>query len=120
MALRETVRSASFILLQGAPSTIPLQSLRQSIQDVPGVLAMHELHVWQLSESKIIASVHVWVDRSMDYMSVAANIREALHEAGVHSCTIQPEFHDHEGGDEHLKVCRHRSLTFVEVLMGLR
>jgi len=90
------VRSASFILLQGVPQTISLPDLHSSISDVKGVLAIHELHVWQLSESKIIASVHVWVSRKVDYMTVAAIIRKVLHEHGVHSSTIQPEFHADE------------------------
>lgn len=63
---------------------------------VDGVLNLHELHVWQLSESKIVASVHVLVDCSSGqtekYMNIAAEIRENLHSWGIHSSTIQPEF----------------------------
>jgi zinc transporter 1 len=32
------------------------------------------------------------VSRDVDYMSVADQIRKVLHEFGVHSSTIQPEF----------------------------
>ncbi|KAJ4486236.1 cation efflux protein [Lentinula aciculospora] len=86
------VRSASFILLQGVPSTISLDEVRSSILAVEGVLSLHELHVWQLSESKIVASVHVMTSRKHDFMPVAAKIREALHHHGIHSSTIQPEY----------------------------
>ncbi|KAN0065642.1 Zinc resistance conferring protein [Thecaphora frezii] len=90
------VKSASFILLQGVPTSVSLESVRQSIQDVDGVLNLHELHVWQLSESKIVASVHVLVDCSSNqnekYMEIAAEIRAELHSWGIHSSTIQPEF----------------------------
>jgi hypothetical protein len=86
------VKSASFILLQGVPTSITLEDLREDIRRVRGVTSLHELHVWQLSESKIIASVHVCVDRSVEYMKVAAAIREVLHDYNVHSCTIQPEY----------------------------
>jgi len=94
------VKSASFILLQGVPNSIELDSLRDDIRDVPGVLSLHELHVWQLSESKIVASVHVWVAKDVEYMNVAAQIRQVLHQYNVHSCTIQPEFQTIEGGEE--------------------
>ncbi len=87
-----TVRSASFILLQGVPSTISLDEVRESILDVDGVLSLHELHVWQLSETKIIASVHVLTSRDHDFMPVAAKIRKTLHHHGIHSSTIQPEY----------------------------
>lgn len=89
-------KSASYILLQGVPASVSLEAVRQSIQDVDGVLNLHELHVWQLSESKIVASVHVLVDCSSNqtekYMTIAAKIRANLHSWGIHSSTIQPEF----------------------------
>ncbi|KAJ6581916.1 cation efflux protein [Mycena capillaripes] len=87
------VRSASFVLLQGVPSTISLEQVRAAILAVEGVLGLHELHIWQLSESKNIASVHVLASRELDFMPIAAKIRKALHDHGIHSCTIQPEYY---------------------------
>ncbi|RDB28767.1 Zinc/cadmium resistance protein [Hypsizygus marmoreus] len=100
------VRSASFILLQGVPPTISLDGVRDSILEVEGVLSLHELHVWQLSESKIIASVHVLASRDHDFMPIAVKIRKALHHHGIHSSTIQPEYHHPATGtlEEVLKV----------------
>lgn len=88
------VRSASFILLQAVPSTISLDKIREDIGEVDGVWFVHELHVWQLSEDKIVASVHVDVDCDKEYKALAYKIREILHKHGVHSSTIQPEFYD--------------------------
>jgi zinc transporter 1 len=87
------VRSASFILLQGVPATISFEDVRSAILNVEGVLSLHELHIWQLSETKIVASVHVMASREHDFMPVASNIRKALHHHGIHSSTIQPEYH---------------------------
>ncbi|CAG8564484.1 5992_t:CDS:2, partial [Ambispora leptoticha] len=70
------VRSTSFILLQGVPSGIPIDDVREKILNTSGVLSVHELHIWQLSDTKLIASVHVKI----------------LHSYGIHSATIQPEF----------------------------
>jgi len=86
------VRSTSFILLQGVPSEVSLEDVRSAILDVEGVLSVHELHIWQLSETKIIASVHVTASRKVDFMPVASKIREILHQRGIHSSTIQPEY----------------------------
>ncbi|KAG1864124.1 cation efflux protein [Suillus subalutaceus] len=100
------VQSASFILLQGVPPAISLDEVRESILNVDGVLSVHELHVWQLSESKIVASVHVMASRNHDFMPVAAEIRKALHYHGIHSSTIQPEYHACNPNmfpDDHLK-----------------
>ncbi|KAJ7117612.1 cation efflux protein [Mycena epipterygia] len=95
------VRSASFVLLQGVPATISLDQVRSSILAVDGVLSLHELHIWQLSESKNIASVHVLASRDLDFMPIAAQIRKALHDHGIHSCTIQPEYY-RAGPPEHV------------------
>ncbi|KAJ7463413.1 cation efflux protein [Mycena galericulata] len=97
------VRSASFVLLQGVPATISLEQVRSSILDVEGVLSLHELHIWQLSESKNIASVHVLASRDSDFMPIAAKIRKALHDHGIHSCTIQPEYYRVGPSDDVLK-----------------
>lgn len=90
------VKSASFILLQGVPTTVPLETVRDNMLAVEGVLNVHELHIWQLSESKIVASVHVLVDCSDGqedrYMLIANQVRQCLHAWGIHSSTIQPEF----------------------------
>ncbi|KAJ7289119.1 cation efflux protein [Mycena rebaudengoi] len=97
------VRSASFVLLQGVPSTISLDSVRAAILEVDGVLSLHELHIWQLSESKNIASVHVLASRNLDFMPIAANIRKALHDHGIHSSTIQPEYYPRGPSEAMLK-----------------
>jgi len=77
--------------MQAVPSHVSLDAVRESVYQVDGVVSVHELHVWQLSESTIVASVHVMVKPGKDYMSVANGIRGALHGHGIHSVTIQPE-----------------------------
>ncbi len=74
------------------PPTVSLEEVRQSILAVEGVLNLHELHVWQLSENKLVASVHVLTSRKHDFMPIAVKIREVLHHLGIHSSTIQPEY----------------------------
>jgi solute carrier family 30 (zinc transporter), member 1 len=87
------------------PSTISLEDIREDIQQVDDVISVHELHVWQLSENKVVASVHVRVPRATEYMHVARDIRKVLHNHGVHSGTIQPEFETEENvPSESLKV----------------
>jgi solute carrier family 30 (zinc transporter), member 1 len=60
---------------------------------------VHELHIWQLSDVKMIASVHIGVNlpklnRIKRYHQIARAIRTCLHAYGIHSSTIQPEFSD--------------------------
>ncbi|KAH7104585.1 cation efflux protein [Auriculariales sp. MPI-PUGE-AT-0066] len=91
------VKSTSIILLQGVPSHVSLNDVRAAMTAVDGVRSVHELHVWQLSENKVIASVHVQIERVGDYMYIAAEVRRVLHEHGIHSATIQPEYFSQDG-----------------------
>ncbi|KAJ1916759.1 Zinc resistance conferring protein [Tieghemiomyces parasiticus] len=89
------VKSASYILLQSVPESVSIGSLRSEIRGLPHVLSIHELHVWQLSDTQIIGSVHVFVSRSLGetgFMQLAIAIKAIMHRHGIHSTTIQPEF----------------------------
>lgn len=63
---------------------------------VPGVSSLHEVHVWELSGGKNIATLHVKCQTPTDYQDAAYKIRKVFHEAGIHSVTIQPEYIDHK------------------------
>ena len=106
-------KAASRILLQAVPAGIDVNEIKADIEQLPNVLSAHHLHVWQLSDTKLVASIHVQLgfdfkgEGSAQYMQLAREIRKCLHEYGIHSSTIQPEFwleetHDHTvaGGDD--------------------
>ena len=91
-------KAASRILLQAVPAGINVDEIKADILELPGILSCHHLHVWQLSDVKMIASLHVQVEfdfkgeGSARYMQLAHAIRRCLHGYGIHSSTIQPEF----------------------------
>ncbi|XP_029922241.1 zinc transporter 10 [Myripristis murdjan] len=47
------------LLLQATPPQICVSDLGQRIVSVPGVQSLHDLHIWQLTETCMVASVHV-------------------------------------------------------------
>lgn len=75
------VKSASYILLQSMPSHLNIELVREKLGKIEGVIAIHELHVWQLSNTKTVASIHVLLNHSHSdlYMSIAQNIKKCLH-----------------------------------------
>jgi zinc transporter 1 len=91
-------RATSKVLLQATPEHICIQDIRQDIEALPGVISCHHIHVWQLSDTKVVASMHVQVSFPIDshcgekYMQLAKRARKCLHAFGIHSATIQPEF----------------------------
>ncbi|PWW72264.1 cation efflux protein [Tuber magnatum] len=91
-------KSASKILLQGVPKGISLEKVKEDIASIQGVESVHELHIWQLSDVKMIASLHIQIAFDPEcegggrYMQLANAVRTCLHAYGIHSSTIQPEY----------------------------
>lgn len=109
-------KAASRILLQAVPEHLSIDDIKADIERLPGIVSCHHLHVWQLTDTALIASLHIQVEfdfkgeGSRRYMSLVRGVRKCLHEYGIHSSTIQPEFcldpgHDHsvisEGEEEY-------------------
>ena len=55
---------------------------------------IHELHVWRLTNEKIIASAHLNRNSLSNYMSVADKVKKFFHSIGIHSVTVQYEYDD--------------------------
>lgn len=91
-------KAASRILLQAVPHGVSIDHIKEDIERLPGVIGSHHLHVWQLSDTKTVASIHIQVDTEIKgegserYMHLAKQVRQCLHAYGIHSSTIQPEF----------------------------
>ncbi|KAL4937657.1 hypothetical protein BDV06DRAFT_226759 [Aspergillus oleicola] len=88
------IRQSGLILLESAPSGFDPADVKRDLEQIPGILAVHELHIWRLSQRKVLASVHIAVsNHSMaEFAQLAATIRECFHASyGIHSVTVQPE-----------------------------
>ncbi|KAL6939627.1 hypothetical protein ACO0RG_003472 [Hanseniaspora osmophila] len=86
---------ASKILLQATPSTVSADLVKEEILNVEGVISVHDFHIWNLTESFYIASLHVEIGKNPDdFIKIAKIIRNIFHRYGIHSATVQPEFVD--------------------------
>ena len=101
------------ILLQATPDHIEVHDIKDDIQALPGVVGCHHIHIWQLSDTQIVASMHIQLDFSISetseqkYMDIARAVRICLHAYGIHSATIQPEFclvQEHAHGPDRSKI----------------
>ncbi|XP_053737798.1 zinc transporter 1a [Synchiropus splendidus] len=86
------LKESALILLQTVPKQINIHQLSDRLLGLEGVLAIHELHVWQLAGSRIIATAHIKCRDPTSYMDVAKSIKDIFHDEGIHATTIQPEF----------------------------
>lgn len=93
-------KAASRILLQAVPTDTNVDEIKREINGLKGVQNCHHIHVWQLNETKFIASLHIRVNGDFKgegfakYMVLARDVSQCLHKYGIHSSTIQPEFLD--------------------------
>lgn len=91
-------KATSKVLLQATPDHLDLEDIKDDIQGLPGVISCHHVHVWQLSDTKVVASLHMQIafpitdEGGAKYMKLAKQARKCLHAYGIHSATIQPEF----------------------------
>ncbi|RJX82824.1 cation diffusion facilitator family transporter [Pseudomonas sp. LS-2] len=96
------LRESMNVLLEGVPSGIEVQKVEQTILDVPGVVAIHDLHVWSVTSGKNVLSVHVVISASASNgQQILTEVTESVSKAfDIGHCTIQLE---HEGfhSDEH-------------------
>ncbi|KAN0055520.1 hypothetical protein ACTA71_008633 [Dictyostelium dimigraforme] len=86
------VKRCSMILLQKVPDDIDLDSIRNKMAKVDGIISQHDLHVWQLVDGMTIASVHVGIEQGKEFHPIASKLRKIFHKEGIHSTSIQPEF----------------------------
>lgn len=56
------LREATDILLEASPEGIDLDEIRRHMSALPGVLQVHELHVWTITSGLPVFSAHVVVD----------------------------------------------------------
>ncbi len=54
-------REALHVLLEGAPGHIPIGDVSAAIAGVPGVSAVHDLHIWTITSGLVALSCHIVV-----------------------------------------------------------
>ncbi|KAF1958030.1 hypothetical protein CC80DRAFT_534507 [Byssothecium circinans] len=86
-------KNSGQVLLQSAPPGVNLDDVKHDLESIPGVIGVHELHVWQLDQKRAIASAHVVVaeEELGSFLEKRQTIGECLHAYGIHSATLQPE-----------------------------
>jgi cobalt-zinc-cadmium efflux system protein len=98
------LREAVDVLLEATPKGVDLTEVRNHIRDTPGVLDVHDLHVWTITSGVPVLSVHVVVDDAVLAEGAGGRMLDRLAEClsghfDVEHCTFQlePASHlDHE------------------------
>jgi zinc transporter 1 len=90
-------RDTASILLQTIPKHLEIHRIKtQLLKTIPEISSIHELHVWRLTDEKIIASAHLHRKTLSNYMLVAEKVNKFFHSIGIHSITMQYEYDDND------------------------
>lgn len=89
--LRESYHS----LMEGVPHGIDYLKVGEDIAAVPGVLSVHDLHVWDMSPGQPALIGHVRIRSLREWPEVLGLVHQMLlRDHGIDHITLQPEAHD--------------------------
>lgn len=86
------LRQALHGIMEGVPLHLSLEEIGQEMACIPGVISVHDLHVWSVASEEIMLSAHLSVADLARWEGVLAESRKLLHERfGIDHVTLQPE-----------------------------
>ena len=109
LILKSTIsilKESYHFLMEGVPLHIDYLQVGQDLKKVPGVLAVHDLHVWEMTPSFPALIGHIEIERISEWPEIMARINEMLLDKhGIDHVTLQPEvpgMADEHAHDAHL------------------
>lgn len=85
------LKESTAILMESVPAHLDSTVIRGAIAEVPGVLGVHDLHIWSITSGMDAISTHVVVAEP-DQCRVLSDVRGVLHTRfAIEHCTIQCE-----------------------------
>jgi cobalt-zinc-cadmium efflux system protein len=85
---------AANVLMEAAPPGLDMAAVERAIQEVPGVLNVHDLHVWTVSSGIVAGSCHVLVEEQSvrsGQQVLRAVVDQLRHRFGINHTTVQVE-----------------------------
>ena len=85
-------------LMEGVPLHINYLEVGTDLKNIPGVLAVHDLHVWEMTPSFPALIGHIEIANMQEWPAIMSSINTMLLEKhGIDHVTLQPE----EVGEDH-------------------
>ena len=96
------LRDSGRILLEGAPRGTDFQAIGRTLAEQPGVVEVHDLHVWEVTSGFPALAAHVLVRPKIDCHALRRDLEAlVLRNFGISHTTLQV---DHAAGDELLQI----------------
>lgn len=86
------LREALHGLMEGVPLNLSLEEIGRAMAAVPGVVSVHDLHVWSVAPDEPMLSAHLRIDDLKRWPAILDGTRSLLAERyGIEHVTLQPE-----------------------------
>ena len=76
----QLIRDAVDILMEGAPDHLDVDEIREALLRHPGVIGIHDLHVWTIGNGEIALSSHLVAPTTGDHHVLLRDARSLLGE----------------------------------------
>ncbi|RRA90810.1 cation diffusion facilitator family transporter [Paenimyroides viscosum] len=77
------------ILLQAVPPNIVVKEIKTSLENIPHVVTVEQLHIWSLDGNKTIASVIITISDLLYYNSTQLNVKQVFTNYKIQQLTLQ-------------------------------
>lgn len=95
------------VLLEGVPEGVNLKELERLMREVPGILEIHELHVWAITNDKISLTAHLIVDEKYECENILQSLQQLLaSQFGIFHTALQLERKKCVDGKENCNISR--------------
>jgi cobalt-zinc-cadmium efflux system protein len=86
------LRDSGRVLLDIAPAGLPVEAIGRAMASYPGVVQVHDLHVWEVTTEFPTLSAHVLVEPGADCHGIRRELEQLLRERfGIEHTTLQVE-----------------------------
>jgi cobalt-zinc-cadmium efflux system protein len=94
----DLIRESVDILMQSVPRGIDVEEVQTAMEQVSGVVKVHDLHVWSVTSGVFTLSAHAVISPEKDSHAILDQIEEKLKsQFCIEHTTIQLETEDREG-----------------------
>ena len=88
----QLIQEATAILMESTPRHLDIKEVSQSLEQVPGVINIHDLHIWTITSGLYTLSVHVVVNGGRERETLRCEMMTLLKDKfGLEHTTIQLE-----------------------------
>ena len=93
------------VLMEGVPAHLDYETVGRALLRVPGVAAVHDLHVWQMTSERAALSAHLLIGEPTQWPQTLAAAQVLLaDEFHIDHVTLQPTWHQLPAGKRYIPV----------------